>query len=378
MSRVLPPDVRRARNELVRHAASAPTVAEVFAVAAARLRRLVPHDAAAWLSTDPATGLPTAPTRIEGVHASAELCSEHWRHEFVSADVNRFRELANAPVPASALRAAAVDPRRSRRFRRFLRPQGFGDELRAVLRSGEASWATVTLWRHDGRAPFSRSEVELVAGLSDALGDTLRHRVRDDLAVRSPGARERPGLLLFDEAGRLTSASEHAVAWLDELPAEDRVSTDLGVELPVWLLLCAIRARESFLAGGDGTAGSRVRSRSGRWLLCPAATTTSADGSPAATALVIEPASPARMAPIAVEAYGLTGREQEVTRLIARGVGTDQIARRLHLSPHTVKDHVKAVLRKVGVATRGELVAALYAEFYEPGHLAEVTRARSH
>jgi DNA-binding NarL/FixJ family response regulator len=83
-------------------------------------------------------------------------------------------------------------------------------------------------------------------------------------------------------------------------------------------------------------------------------------------ALIIEPAKAADVAPLIVEAYGFTQREVEVTRLIARGLGTSQIAAKLFLSPHTVRDHVKAVLEKVGVSSRGELVAKVFADHYAP------------
>jgi DNA-binding CsgD family transcriptional regulator len=61
-------------------------------------------------------------------------------------------------------------------------------------------------------------------------------------------------------------------------------------------------------------------------------------------------------------------REREITQLIARGVGTAEIAARLHLSRHTVRDYVKAVFAKVGVSSRGELVATLFGEHYAPVH----------
>jgi DNA-binding CsgD family transcriptional regulator len=116
------------------------------------------------------------------------------------------------------------------------------------------------------------------------------------------------------------------------------------------------------------------RSRRGRWLLGHASCTTDESGAPAGTAVVIEPASPALIAPIVAEAYGLTEREREVTRLVARGAGTDEIARALYLSRHTVRDHIKAILTKVGVSSRGELVANLYADHYGPIHLADGAR----
>ena len=48
---------------------------------------------------------------------------------------------------------------------------------------------------------------------------------------------------------------------------------------------------------------------------------------------------------------------------------------RLHLSPWTVQDHLKSIFAKVGVATRGELVARLYFAHDVPA-LGELTHAR--
>ena len=56
-------------------------------------------------------------------------------------------------------------------------------------------------------------------------------------------------------------------------------------------------------------------------------------------------------------------------RAIARGNSTPEIAAELFLSAHTVRDYIKAVFDKVGVSSRGELVAKLFAEHYaDPFH----------
>ncbi len=54
-------ELRRRRDDLVRHVGRGTTVADVFARASKDLRRLVPFGAAAWLGADPGTGLPTSP-----------------------------------------------------------------------------------------------------------------------------------------------------------------------------------------------------------------------------------------------------------------------------------------------------------------------------
>ncbi|MEU8548911.1 response regulator transcription factor [Streptomyces roseoverticillatus] len=56
----------------------------------------------------------------------------------------------------------------------------------------------------------------------------------------------------------------------------------------------------------------------------------------------------------------LSPRERQVLALMARGLPNTDIGRQLHLSLGTVKDHVRAVLRKLGVQRR--LQAALLAE----------------
>lgn len=56
----------------------------------------------------------------------------------------------------------------------------------------------------------------------------------------------------------------------------------------------------------------------------------------------------------------LTPRETEVLRQVAAGSSNREIARALHLGEGTVKTHVAAVLRKLGVRDRTEAAVAAY------------------
>jgi DNA-binding CsgD family transcriptional regulator len=369
---------RRRRANLVQHVHRSGSPGGVFDAASARLRGLVPFDAAAWLGTDPGTGLPTSPVRIDDLDAvTHSLCSAHWQHELLADDVNVFRDLARADVPAAAFRSTVgAEPERSPRYRRFLRPLGLADELRTVLRVGDAPWGPITLWRREGAPPFTDQETATLAALAAPIGEALRRHARPTAPGLDPRP-DRPGMLLFDADGELVSADEEARRWLDELPPEPGVPTDHGV-LPIWMLITVFRAGAIRHGAGDGTARTRVRTRHGRWLACHASCLRAADGSAGDVALVVEPAPPAAVAPLVVEAYDLTAREQEIVHLLARGAGTAEIADELFLSKHTVRDHVKAIFAKAGVTSRGELVAKLFAEFYEPTHAYDVTRARAH
>jgi DNA-binding NarL/FixJ family response regulator len=57
----------------------------------------------------------------------------------------------------------------------------------------------------------------------------------------------------------------------------------------------------------------------------------------------------------------LSAREVEVLLLLDEHLGTEQIAKRLFISEHTVRSHVKSLLRKLNVASRREALEALAA-----------------
>jgi DNA-binding CsgD family transcriptional regulator len=73
-------------------------------------------------------------------------------------------------------------------------------------------------------------------------------------------------------------------------------------------------------------------------------------------AVIVEPAHPARIAPLLMSAYGLTEREQQVTRLVLRGNSTAEIA----------QQHLKSIFDKTGVRSRRDLVGKVFFAHYEP------------
>jgi DNA-binding NarL/FixJ family response regulator len=55
----------------------------------------------------------------------------------------------------------------------------------------------------------------------------------------------------------------------------------------------------------------------------------------------------------------LSARELEVLLLLDDHLATDEIAKRLYISEHTVRSHVKSLLRKLGVSSRREALEVL-------------------
>ena len=105
----------------------------------------------------------------------------------------------------------------------------------------------------------------------------------------------------------------------------------------------------------------RLRSASGRWLVlhAPRLRTADAEGQ---IAVIFEEARPSEIAPLIVDAYGQTKREGEITRLVLRGLSTAEVSNELYITPNTVRDHFKSIFDKVGVRSRRELVAGIFAQ----------------
>ena len=58
-------------------------------------------------------------------------------------------------------------------------------------------------------------------------------------------------------------------------------------------------------------------------------------------------------------AFGLSDRELDIVTLVAQGLCNKEIATRLFISDHTVKDHLKNISRKMLTASRTEIIARL-------------------
>jgi DNA-binding CsgD family transcriptional regulator len=349
------------RGDLSRLVHSGASVRDFTLGAARILARAVPFDGVCLVTTDPATQLPTG----EVIHnalpqaARARMAELELRRE----DFNTFHGLARSGRRAASLsEATGGDLDRSQRHRELKRPNGFGDELRVVLVSEAATWGGLTLLRASDRGNFAPADVAGVASVSPYLVEGLRRALLlSALSAETEDREERAGLALLAPDNSVTLADAAAETWLDEMRRDGS-----GEALPPAVTAVASRARS--IANGEApaqaVARARVRTESGRWLIVHGSTL--GGNGDAQTAVTLEPAGPHELAPLIAAAYELTERERAVTQLVARGLPTNAIAERLQLSPWTVQDHLKSIFEKVGVGTRGELVARLFFDYYAP------------
>jgi len=351
------PQLVRARWQFVRLLHRGLDLAAFLEAADRTLVSVLPFDDSCWLTLDPATLLPTSHfTREHGIEVLMALAA----NEFLEDDLNKFADLARAKPPVGTLYAATQgDLHRSPRFTKVLAPYGHedGDELRAVFMDGDSAWGCVALHRHQGR--FHANEVALIADIGGYIAEGIRRAILTT-ALGGDDGTDPPGLILLREDDSVESLTPAASFWIGEILDS---TADSG-ELPLIVASVAHRARQALAERTQEVAQARVPRRAGGWLILDASLM--GDDPKGRVGVIVHPASAPQISGLIAEAYGLSKREREVTRLVLNGLSTREISERLAVSPYTVQDHLKAVFDKVGVRSRRELVAQLFLQHYAP------------
>jgi DNA-binding CsgD family transcriptional regulator len=311
-----------------------------------------------WYTLDPASLLVTS-----HFHDGLPEIPEQWlADEYYREDVNKLVDVARSAQGISTLHeATGGDPTLSPRWHQNM-AYGGDQEMIAGLRtkSGEV-WGALGLYREAGQPLFGAEELEFVRTVAPSLAEGARRAllVAEAMDPEGPVA---PGLIVLSDRWEVESTTPGVERWLCELPDGD---WDRG-KLPSSVLSVAgraLRTAERPDEPGEIAVG-RVLARSGNWVVLHGVCLVG-DGK-RRIAVIVEPAHPARISPLLMAAYGLTEREQEVTRLVLQGNSTVEIAQQLVVSGHTVQQHLKSVFDKTGVRSRRDLVGKVFFSHYEP------------
>jgi DNA-binding CsgD family transcriptional regulator len=264
--------------------------------------------------------------RAEAAARLAELRVRQGRLDEAAALLAEFDDAASVPIPVAAV----------------------------CLAQGEAGAAAAILERH--RAQLGDRHVELaptLALLVDAYLTTGDHESAEEAAQQLATVADRSGrphalaLTALAEAGimaasgRLADAAERtdiALRWFDrlDLPLDEararldlaRLAAGTNPEIAITDARRALNAFEQLGARRDADH---------------------------AAAFLRDLGAAGRVGPKNVGI--LTQREQEVLRLVGRGLTNPEIATRLYISRKTAAHHVSNILAKLGLRNRAEAVA---------------------
>jgi DNA-binding CsgD family transcriptional regulator len=301
-----------------------------------RIRRTVPFDAYAWLLTDPETTVGTAP--LADVPGQAQL------PHLVTLRYTSGRRWSTCEcgVPYDPVRPGS-------QFDQFFANLGPYDIVSLVFADRFGCWGFLDLWRK--ARPFDEAELAILGLLGQPVTLALRRSVaasflEPEARVGGPSIRS---VLLLDHDLSLreqTPEAEDALRCL--LPTEQSRQPVPAAAYNVASQLLAVEA------GIDAhPPRARALAAPGRWISLEAARL--GDG----IAVTIGPIEQSERCSLFCRAYGLSARETDVVVRLAEGHDTRAVGEGLHVSRHTVQDHLKSVFDKTGVRSRRELLARM-------------------
>lgn len=353
----------RAEQEIIRLCHSGLDSRSLRLAVFGHLKRVMPYEAFWCATTDPATHLFTS--AVTGGFEPDETPA-YLNNELLQDDFNKFGDLAKSRRPVNTLQIATRgNLSSSRRYREILEPKGFGNEMRAVFRSGGVAWGAMCLHRLRLFEDFTAEHIAFFTAIAPHLATGMRTALLLDTMAEGPAA-DGPGLLLLAEDLSVISTTPGAEALLAEIDEQSSVSQANSLPVAVIAVVTRLLALER---GSERAAHQiphvRLRSRAGRWLALHASRLAGAE-SEGRIAVMVELATPNDITPFVLQAYALTTREQEIALLVLKGRSTDEIATESCISSFTVQQHLKAIFDKVGVRSRRELVAQIFAQSYWP------------
>lgn len=302
-----------------------------------RLRSVIQFDWYVWVLTDPCTTVGTDP--FAQVPDLAEL-PRMVRLKYLTA-LNRWTGLD----PVAVLGDRADE---SRLLREVQSGHGVVDVASVVFRDRFGCWGFLDLW---STRAYAADDVALLRDLASPVTSALRLAQARTFAevpsaeVPGPG----PVVMLLTDDLRVTGQTAASEEWLRILLP--RPDGSAPVPASAYNVAAQLLAREQGVDEHDAVA--RVHLSEGFWVTLRASRVSPGD----TIAVTIEPTAADDRLDVFARATGLSDRERELLRHLARGADTRETAAHMFVSPLTVQDHLKSIFAKTGTRNRRMLLS---------------------
>jgi DNA-binding CsgD family transcriptional regulator len=264
--------------------------------------------------------------------------------EYAGNEPHTFASLAYRQQPTARLSDLPDrDRRRSARLNNVWRPLGLEQELRVMFLTERTCWGAAGMVR--AGSDFTDREIDFLVAVAPAVASATRLAVRSEARSLLPDGH--PAIVVVGPRGEPRAVTTAAQRWQERL---DEIAPG---RFTLMMQIMAFGARTA----SSGVFRARLRDARGRWAFLEASPLIGGDDDQ--VAVTIKPASGDQLIGLLLVAYGLTAREREICHEVIAGHSTADMASRLFISSNTVQDHLKSIFAKVGVRSRGELVARL-------------------
>jgi DNA-binding CsgD family transcriptional regulator len=224
-----------------------------------------------------------------------------------------------------------------------------------VCRSGQRGRAFLTVTRRAASGAFESSHQRLLDAIAPHVAAGVHAATIQASLAAAPASAI--GTIVLERDGKVQLANTAGERWLARVDVKGRSGYSWAAHLLAHLLTRGLAAEGAatvpVLEVNDPVGGTahrlhaeRVRDANGDWRAM----------------VLVEPVGVAE-SPSALVRLGLTEREAVVALGLLRGGTVATLADELGCSPHTVVHHLRRVFDKLGVSSRRELLAALYAGF---------------
>jgi DNA-binding CsgD family transcriptional regulator len=231
-----------------------------------------------------------------------------------------------------------------------------GGALRAAF-PADGQWiAMLALGRHHATHAFTPGDLAFLHVVGPTIARALRAALDRERALTAGGTTlEASGVLVLGPEGRERVRTPAASVWLDALRQAEMGG---NARLPA----AVAGAVGGLRAGIDGLTHAMARVMTPAGLLRVEASPSSEHGM---VVVVMTPERPA-VAPEVPATWPVTGQERRVLGLVAAGLSNRRLAAALQVSENTIESHLAHAYEKLGVHSRGQLLARLWRETYRP------------